>query len=391
MITKYNIIFLTVFAVLLLQCKQEQEPPLASPEIEISKVRTDEAWNIKNDEPYTVEVHVQTNGSNSNLLPVVMAVKDGMGATLFTDSLYDDGAAEHPDDGDVIAGDGVFRNRFRADRISDQPTVLTFAFQAADADGNESAVYTQDVRFDNNFKPEIVSVSAPDTLPSGSPAVYLYAAVFDKDGTEEVTNVLVEVFKAAQNTSVDTFSMFNDGNFAQNGDVTAGDSVYSFKMDSAYAAGKQGEYRFRFTPYDAFTTPGQPAEMTMYLENLAGQVSTVFMADSVPKPTQGSILVQVAAQVNDPQGLGDVDSVYFTLEDSQGKFVRDDYGNIVKIPLFDDGDNENNGDQTAGDGLFSVILQVTSTNRQEAYTLHFYERDLVGNLSADKQKSFVIY
>ena len=391
MTMKFIYIIMLAVSLFVWSCTEEQEPPLATPQLEISKVQTDEAWNLKNTEPYTVEVHVQTSGSNYDLLPVVMEVRDGMGGVVYTDSLYDDGAAYHPDDGDVIAGDGVFRNRFYADQITDQPTMLTFSFQAGDKKNNQSAVYTTDIRFDNNFKPEIVALTAPDTLKDGMEAAYLYAAVFDKDGTEEVENVLVEVFKSADSASIDTFSLFNDGNFPVNGDVTAGDSIFSYKLDSSYAAGKKGSYRFLFTPYDAFTFPGVSKSTNIFLENSAGRIISVSMPDSLPLPSQGSELVQVYADVSDPQGLDDVDSVYFTLEDSQGKFVRDDYGNTVKITLADDGDMNNNGDRVAGDGTFSVIIQVTSTNRKEDYTLHFYERDLVGNLSEDTQHPFVIY
>ncbi len=391
MTTKYIYICLSAVSLLIWSCAEDQEPPLASLQFEISKVQIDEAWNLKNTAPYTVEVHVQTSASTYELLPVVMEVSDAAGSIVYTDSLYDDGAAYYPDDGDVIAGDGVFRNRFRADQITDQPTMLTFSFRASDKKNEQSAVFSTDIRFDNNYKPEIVAITAPDTLKDGMEAAYLYAAVFDKDGTEEVENVLVEVFRALDEASIDTFSMFNDGNFMENGDVTASDSIFSYKMDSSYAAGKKGVYRFRFTPYDGFTFPGEPSTVNIFLENSPGQVLGVNMPDSIPLPAQGSVLVQVYADVTDPQGLGDVDSVYFTLEDSQGEFVRDDYGNLVKITLADDGDTNNNGDQVAGDGTFSVIIQVASTNRKEDYTLHFYERDLVGNLSNDTRQSFVIY
>ena len=390
--TKYSYILIFAVYLLIWGCAENQEPPLATPQFEISKIRLDEAWNLKNTDPYTVEVHVQTSGSTSELLPVVLEVSDGMGSVLYTDSLYDDGAAYHPDDGDVIAGDGVFRNRFRADQITDQPVMLTFSFQASDIKNEQSAVYSTDIRFDNNYKPVVVAITAPDTLKEGTEAAYLYAAVFDKDGTEEVNKVLVEVFEASDDASVDTFSLFNDGNFIENGDVTAGDSIFSYKMDSSYAVGKKGAYRFRFTPYDDFTFPGEPRSVNIFLVNNPGQVFTVNMPDSLPLPAQGSsVLVQVYADVGDPQGLSDVDSVYFTLEDSQGEYVVDDYGNLVKITLSDDGDMENSGDQVAGDGIFSVIIRVSSTNRKESYTLHFYERDLVGNLSDDTRQPFVIY
>ena len=49
--------------------------------------------------------------------------------------------------------------------------------------------------------------------------------------------------------------------------------------------------------------------------------------------------------------------------------------------MFDDGDIIENGDEMAGDGIYTLKLQVESTNNPDSYTFYIYTIDKVDNLS----------
>ena len=79
---------------------------------------------------------------------------------------------------------------------------------------------------------------------------------------------------------------------------------------------------------------------------------------------------------NDPQGLADIDSVYFLLEKPDGTFG----GNGFKFDLQDNG-NSFYGDLVEGDGIYSKIVSISASNDAGLYIFHFYLRDHADNLT----------
>lgn len=85
-----------------------------------------------------------------------------------------------------------------------------------------------------------------------------------------------------------------------------------------------------------------------------------------------SILTSV--NVFDQDGLSDIDKVYFVVYRPNGTT------NGAQNVLFDDG-LSSHGDLTAGDGIYSLIIEIYSTNTKGIYRLEFQAKDRNGNLS----------
>lgn len=120
-------------------------------------------------------------------------------------------------------------------------------------------------------------------------------------------------------------------------------------------------------------------------ENLPGIITQVDVPDSleIPKPsffTRGL----VRAWVSDPNGLKDVDSVYFFSKKPDGV-----YANGGKpLVLVDNGRpfNISNpwveaGDSVAGDGIYSLSIILQNDGLPGRYHFTFYLRDKAGHLS----------
>jgi len=370
-------IFSFVLIILLTSCSEENQPVVIGKDPSIVKVNIMSNWSIYRDKTYSVEIEVTDPQGPGTLALAMFTVQNEAQTVVFKDTLYDDGAFIHKDDGDVLAKDGIFRNQFLAAQIDSVSGIYSFTFNVTDEDENEAVPQTTEVVFGLNVAPLLVEVLAPDSLKSGADADYVYATVSDINGNDEITKVHMGLYKPGSSNAIASFLLFNDGNAEENGDIVAGDSIYSYKMDSSFAAGKNGIYNLEFIAEDTFEDQSVMLLKTILLENEVGKILNITMPDSVVRPAQ----IPIYATVTDPQGLTDIDSVYFLLEQEDGTFIKNQDGSLLKLLLFDDGDYNGNGDALEGDGVFSEILSVTTQNIAETYIFHFYMRDRVGNLS----------
>jgi hypothetical protein len=81
------------------------------------------------------------------------------------------------------------------------------------------------------------------------------------------------------------------------------------------------------------------------VENGEPQISDVVAPDSIQKGIPDSSFASV--KVQDPQGLSDIDAVYYVVTKPDGT------SNGIKFPLTDDGQGY---DSTAGDGIYSTAI-----------------------------------
>ncbi|MGD9900079.1 MAG: hypothetical protein AB7T22_13220, partial [Calditrichaceae bacterium] len=219
-------------------------------------------------------------------------------------------------------------------------------------------------------------------------AEYLYVTAVDSIGAPSAGSVYFNI-KDAENTFVlSTLAMYNDGNFSAHGDVTAADSIFSFRMDSSFSASKKGLYNLEFIANDEFDEKSASVSRLIFLENKNGIIYETELPDSVKLPTgpSGKEKIQIQALADDPQGLSDIDSVYFRMEKPDGTYS----GGGAKFELKDNGSGIY-GDDQAGDGIYSLIIQLESSNQQGLYKLHFNSRDRVGQLSPESIDSLMVY
>ncbi len=105
--------------------------------------------------------------------------------------------------------------------------------------------------------------------------------------------------------------------------------------------------------------------------NYAPVLSDINAPDSLVRGD--TLLYLIAITAIDPDGAGDIDSVYFIVT------RPDSTSNNIHFPMNDQGQN---GDSTAGDNRYSSGIQAPGPQSQLGnYTFTFYARDKHGNKS----------
>jgi len=389
---KHLFLLILMLLVFIFACEEESNPADVGSNPVIEEITIRDKWNSASTLPNKIELKVSDPQGFSNISGVLVQVKNSSEQVVFSDSLYDDGAYYHTQDGDVFAGDGIFSNKFSSVQIlsGSGDGDYDFSFQAFDKDNHESGNSERSVLFGPNARPEITNVLSPDTLNSGTSGQVFEISVKDDDGLDDISRVYFESQKDGSQTQIFEMDLFNDGNLNEHGDLFANDTIFTMKLDSTFAAGKIGRYIFHFYVEDSFNElNANDISANIQIENFTGIILSTSVPDSIEKPnTPGNTVpFELNAYVTDPQGLADIDSVYFLSEKPDGTFS----GNGYHFELFDDGEQGNNGDDAENDGEYSLIIQIAESNDTGVYKFHFYMRDHVGHLTDVVKDSILVY
>lgn len=97
-------------------------------------------------------------------------------------------------------------------------------------------------------------------------------------------------------------------------------------------------------------------------------IEDVIVPERIQRPASGAIPVQFVAEVSDPDGLENIDSVEFWNVANPGSRVR----------MHDSGQG---GDAVAGDGRYTVTINISSNEPVATHLFQFQARDLTGQTS----------
>ena len=100
---------------------------------------------------------------------------------------------------------------------------------------------------------------------------------------------------------------------------------------------------------------------------------------------RGSVYISyIFARAFDPDGLDNIDSVYFISTRPDGS------SNGIHLYMYDDGSTYE--DSVAGDGRYTIGIQAPDTSSQIGdYTFTFYALDMQSNMSNNPQKIVTAY
>lgn len=192
-----------------------------------------------------------------------------------------------------------------------------------------------------------------------------------------IQSVFCDVY-AADNSKLNNspFSLLDNGNVA-NGDDVAGDGSFAnkFPLSESYP---NGIYNIKYFVTDKSNTTNQVALGTFKFDNGQANIAPVISNDIIDPDTAvvtDTTLIITSINVFDQNGLSDIDRAYFKV------YRPDGTTNNNQNLMFDDGNLSLHGDQTAGDGIYSLIIQITSSNQKGTYRLEFEARDRGGKLS----------
>ncbi len=111
-------------------------------------------------------------------------------------------------------------------------------------------------------------------------------------------------------------------------------------------------------------------------DNVAPALSNLMMADTI----QAGQTILFSVEASDSNGLNDIEYVFYEAYNPNGDRVVNSQG-IFQFPLFDDGKTQENGDITANDGTFTVVLTFPTNAQKGIWRFEFQARDRSGLLS----------
>ncbi len=379
--------FLLMFGLLILACDENPSTSVADDSPVIINIKVLNNWNLADSAGlYGIEIKVKDEQGFDDLNPVAVEVQNDLGESIFSDSLYDNGGMNGTTD--LIAGDGVFKNVFEVSVISSVAGQFNFIFSVSDKNGNRDSAAVV-IIFAFNSAPSITNLSAPDSLLSTDPPYIISVSANDIDGDHQ--NILVTMDLLSDGLSIlpEPYMLQNDGNLILNGDAFANDSIFSFKMDTSFSAGRTGNYTLKFIALDAFGDESSTITKEIYLENLRPAIFNLAAPETLVKPLDSQTLTTalITLNVSDPQSLADIDSVYFisikpdSTPASGNPFVLLDNGIAFDINNFEVA----RGDELADDGIYSITILLDNNALSGVYQFTFFARDQVGNVSNEIQ------
>ena len=300
-------------------------------------------------------------------------------------ALYDDGANLDPDDGDQVAFDGYFSQNIVWTTSGGNQAEYTWRFVAINEENRVSEPLELTVSSRQNSAPVLLSVQAPDSLPSGFEGEIVFRAeVTDSNGLADIDKV---VYAAYQNDILNfetELELENDG-------------VYVASMDKYFAIGKKGLYELRFKAMDKSGSESNIVSKNVAIGNHPPQLLDFSHADSVQLPEEGNMVAfLITVRIEDDQSLLDVNDVKLDWKKPDGTFSQNS-----PFDLYDNGlpwnedftgwDDGWRGDETAGDGIYSITGIYDPTQPLGDYELTFYARDFAGNTSERITRIVTLY
>ncbi len=230
---------------------------------------------------------------------------------------------------------------------------------------------------ENNIPDFQVKLVAPSDSIRYNPVDSLITIRIEFNSGLNIQNVFCDVY-AADNNKINTspLALLDNGKI-ENGDISANDGSYANKiaLSETYP---NGIYNIKYFVTDNSSTTKQVALGTFKFDNGQANFAPV-ISDDIVNPDSAVVtdttIILTSLKVSDQNGLSDIDKVYFVVYRPNGTTSN------TQNLMYDDGNLAQHGDQTAGDGIYSLIISINSTNTKGTYRLEFQAKDRGGKLS----------
>jgi hypothetical protein len=235
--------------------------------------------------------------------------------------------------------------------------------------------------FDNvveNFIPDyqVILVSPSDSIQY-NPVDSLINIRIAFNSAAKIQSVFCDVYASDNSKLNDSPLSLLDNGKPENGDDIIGDGSFSnkFPLSELYP---NGIYNIKYFVTDNSNSTNQVALGTFKFDNGQANIAPIISDDIVDPDTAivvGTTVILTSIKAFDQNGLSDIDKVYFVV------YRPDGTTNNNQNLMFDDGNLTEHGDLTSGDGIYSLLIQITSANDKGTYRLEFQARDRGGKLS----------
>ncbi len=325
--------------------------------------------------PQGVHVRAEDPQGVRTLAGVQLTVRQINLTQLATFAMRDDGLK-----GDILAGDGQYFLPIDTALVHSQTGTFILEALARDRDNLESETKQDTLTIlagKENRLPQILSITVPDRAwPDSSYRPQFLARVSDPDGAGTVRVVRLEIYPPYFSRPAFTDSLLDDG---QHGDGAAGDGLFGQTLTPASFGCKTGLYNFVFRAVDiaAGVSTGEIKIVSVNLlrENNVPPLVTDLQAPATISRNAVPNTYLLSVRVADPNAPCDgIRRVFFNSFQPNG---NPSTGN--PFSMRDDGQQ---GDAIAGDGRYSLRIQITPQNALGNYRFEFQAEDQKGAQSA---------
>jgi hypothetical protein len=289
---------------------------------------------LQTDMDYPVSVKVTDPQGNGDIRTVNIYIFPEDNTVLLTDTMADDGSM-----GDIIPKDGIYSYGLKIDFAGQVPGSYRAAVVARDhSDHLSDTLFTSLIVEEGelNLAPELSDPVVPDTLREEDlQDIFLSIRASDPQGLPDLDSVFFHIYPYTSPVPYFTGILADRGTA---GDPTAGDGIFCARFRLVTLLG------------------GRPV--------LADLTAPALISRSDGEP------VLLSIRVSDAQGLGDIKAVYFNTTKPDGQSAS---GN--PFFMYDSGDKANHGDETANDGIYSLLIQITPENQTGDYRFDFFAED----------------
>ena len=183
--------------------------------------------------------------------------------------------------------------------------------------------------------------------------------VFTESDNSITTSIVVEQSETVETIWFD-ITTINGLEKISSSNIMSGNNNNTFsgkaKLDANLLSGK---YEIAYYIQDNVSSSGENVKKVgtkqfQYLSEVLNFPPSISNLD-IPIEIDKNVRFSFNINVSDPNGLSDIQSVYYEVKDPNGTKISNSQG-ISKFPLFDDGNTNENSDITENDGIFSVYL-----------------------------------
>jgi len=168
---------------------------------------------------------------------------------------------------------------------------------------------------------------------------------------------------------------------ALNGDALPGDHIFSRNISLNRIDFIDGSISVQYDILDSGVLIISYFDTLNVIANLAPVITEITMPDTIVRPVMGTKDLLIYLEVDDPNGIYDVINAYFQVQSNSTGQWSSDYS------LNDTGEL---GDATAGDGIFSTGLLISSANSAATNYFRFRVKDTASNFSDWSLDSVVV-
>jgi hypothetical protein len=217
--------------------------------------------------------------------------------------------------------------------------------------------------------------------------VTVRANASDPDGRSDLREVAADVLRGDNSVATSGVALHDDGVAP---DSVSGDGIFSGIASVSLTRAQAGTFQVRAAAIDQIGAVSNSFYHSLKLtrRNAAPTIAVPNAPDSVALSPTDTLLIAMTIAASDSDGLADLAQVYFrslTSSDSTRKFFLYDDGGVVTQS------HARSGDAVAGDGVFSIIIQLPpSTTFGDRY-FAFQALDTFGDTSATYVHKFRVY